>query len=105
MQIEDSIEWVIRKNFSILKAIGANSYLEDFRQDLTLYALRSIDRFQADGEASLKTFVKANIMFSIKKWIAKFGMHGMSGKITYPLPDTYVFSLDSLRESGFDIAG
>ena len=38
-------------------------------------------------------------MFFVKDWIVKFGMHGMSGKITYPLPDTYVFSLDALMES------
>ena len=99
LNIEDSVKWAIRKNFSILKAMGAISYLDDLRQDLTLCAIRSIDRFQADGEASLKTFVVTNLMFFVKDWIVKFGMHGMSGKITYPLPDTYVFSLDALMES------
>ncbi len=102
LNIEDSVKWAIQKNFSILKTMGANSYLDDLRQDLTLCAIRSIDRFQADGKASLKTFVEKNIMFFVKDWIAKFGMHGMSGKITYPLPNIHVFSLDALMESDID---
>lgn len=105
MQIEDLIEWVVRKNISTLKAMGAIPYLEDFRQDLTLCAIRSIDRFQADGGAMLKTFIETIVTLSAKRWIAKFSMRGMSGKIEYPLPKICVFSLDALRESGFDIAG
>lgn len=105
LQIEDSIEWVVRKNISTLKAMGAIPYLEDFRQDLTLCAIRSIDRFQADGGAMLKTFIETIVTLSAKRWIAKFSMRGMSGKIEYPLPKICVFSLDALRESGFDIAG
>ena len=99
LNIEDSVKWAIRKNFSILKAMGAISYLDDLRQDLTLCAIRSIDRFQEDGEASLKTFVVTNLMFFVKDWIAKFNMRGMSGKIKYPLPKIRVFSLDALMES------
>ena len=105
LQIEDSIEWVVRKNISTLKAMGAIPYLEDFRQDLTLCAIRSIDRFQADGGAMLKTFIETIVTLSAKRWIAKFSMRGMSGKIEYPLPKICVLSLDTLRESGFDIAG
>jgi len=105
LNTKDSVEWVIRKNFSILKTIDAISCLEDLRQDLTLCAIRSIDRFQADGEASLKTFIVANLMFFARNWIAKFSMHGMSGGISYPLPRVSVLSLDALKEAGFDIAG
>jgi len=32
-------------------------------------------------------------------------MRGMSGKIEYPLPKICVFSLDTLRKSGFEITG
>ena len=105
LQSKNLIEWIIGKNISTLKAIGTIPYLEDFRQYLALCAIRAIDRFQADRGTSLGTFVIANLMFFAKNWIAKFGMHGMSGKIKYPLPKIHVFSLDTLRESGFDIAG
>lgn len=105
LQIEDSIEWVVRKNISTLKAMGAISYLEDFRQDLSLCAIRAIERFQADRGTSLKSFVAANLTLFAKRWIVKFGMHGISGAIKYPLPEIRVLSLDALRESGFDIAG
>ena len=105
LQSQNLIEWIVGKNVSTLKAMGAISYLEDFRQDLSLCAIRAIERFQADRGTSLGTFVIANLMFFAKNWIAKFGMHGMSGKIKYPLPKIHVFSLDTLRESGFDIAG
>ena len=56
------IEWIIGKNISTLKAIGAIPYLEDFHQYLALCAIRAIDRFQADRGASLGTFVTANLM-------------------------------------------
>lgn len=32
-------------------------------------------------------------------------MHGLSGKVHYPLPDISVLSLDALMEAGFDLAG
>ena len=105
LNIEESVKWVIRKNFLILNAIGATSHLEDLYQDGILCALRSIERFQTDRGASLKTFVATNLMFFAKKWIVKFSMHGMSGGISYPLPRVSVLSLDALRESGFEIAG
>ena len=104
LNIEESVKWVIRKNFLILNAIGATSHLEDLYQDGILCALRSIERFQTDRGASLKTFVATNLMFFAKKWIVKFSMHGMSGGISYPLPRVSVLSLDALKESGFDIA-
>ena len=66
---------------------------------------RIIERFQADRGTSLKTFVASSLTLFAKRWIAKFGMHGMSGKIEYPLPKICVFSLDTLRKSGFEIAG
>ena len=66
---------------------------------------RIIERFQADRGTSLKTFVAASLTLFSKRWISKFGMHGMSGGISYPLPRVSVLSLDALKESGFDIAG
>ena len=68
-------------------------------------ALRAIDRFQPDGAASIKTFVDKNVDFFIKRWIVKFAMHGLSGKVHYSLPDISVLSLDALMEEGFDPAG
>ena len=105
LQAQDTIEWIVRENLSTLKAMGAIPYLEDFRQDLALCAIRAIDRFQAYGGALLKPFVKKSIKFFAKNWIAKFSMHGVSGEIKYPLPKICVLSLDALMESGFDIAG
>jgi len=105
LQSQNLIEWIVGKNVSTLKAMGAISYLEDFRQDLSLCAIRAIERFQADRGTSLKTFVASSLTLFAKRWIAKFGMHGMSGKIEYPLPKICVFSLDTLRKSGFEIAG
>jgi hypothetical protein len=62
LQSKNLIEWIIGKNISTLKAIGAIPYLEDFHQYLALCAIRAIDRFQADRGASLGTFVTANLM-------------------------------------------
>lgn len=94
------IRYVIRKNYHQLRAVNAD--LEDLHQELVICALRAIDRYQPGEQATLKTFVERNMDFFIKRWIVKVGMHGLSGKVHYPLPDVHVISLDVLMENGFD---
>lgn len=92
--------YVIRKNYHKLRAINAD--FDDLYQDLAMCTLRAIDRYQPGERATLKSFVVCNMEFFIKQWIVKAVMHGLSGKISYPLPDVRVISLNDLMENGFD---
>ena len=103
LQEQGVIRRAINRNITPLRAVHAD--LDDLEQELIICALRAIDRFQPDGTASIKTFVDKNVDFFIKQWIVKFAMHGLSGKVHYPLPDISVLSLDALMEAGFDPAG
>ena len=87
----------------MLRAVNAD--LDDLEQELVVCCLRAIDRYHPDGVATLKTFVERNVDFFIKRWVVKLGMHGLSGKVQYPLPNISVVSLDALMENGFDITG
>lgn len=91
------IEWEIRRNMQTLKRIGASAFLDDLRQDCAVCAIRAIDRFQLEGAACVKTFVKKNLRGFIKNWILVFRLHGMSGR-THPIPQVAVYSLDALME-------
>ena len=99
--MEDSIHWLIRKNMS--RICRAHMDTDDLYQDLAVCALRAIDRFQPDGKATLKTFVERNMLFHLEKQLVQFCMHGLSGKVHYPLPNIMVFSLEALMEDGFQL--
>ena len=99
--MEDSIHWLIRKNMS--RIYRAHMDTDDLYQDLAVCALRAIDRFQPDGKATLKTFVERNMLFHLEKQLVQFCMHGLSGKVHYPLPNIMVFSLEALMEDGFQL--
>ena len=99
--LEDSIHWLIRKNMS--RICRAHMDTDDLYQDLAVCALRAIDRFQPDGKATLKTFVERNMSFHLERQLVRFCMHGLSGKVHYPLPNIMVFSLEALMEDGFQL--
>lgn len=101
--LEDSIHWLIRRNMSRIRR--AHMDTDDLYQDLAMCALRAIDRFQPNGKATLKTFVERNMSFHLKRQLVRFCMHGLSGKVHYPLPDIMVFSLEALMEDGFQLEG
>lgn len=100
-ELEDSIHLLIRKNRDRIYAVHMDA--DDLYQDLAVCALRAIDRFQPDGKATLKTFVERNMAFLLERELVKFCMHGLSGKIHYPLPGIKVFSLDALMEEGLQM--
>lgn len=100
LEAQGIIRWAIRKNHRPLQAVHAD--FDDLYQELVICALRAIDRYQPGEQATLKTFVERNINFFIQRWIVKVGMHGLSGKVHYPLPDVCVVSLDALMEKGFN---
>lgn len=101
--LENSIRWLIRRNMS--RICRAHMDTDDLYQDLALCALRAIDRFQPNGKATLKTFVERNMSFHLERQLVRFCMHGLSGKVYYPLPDITVFSLEALMEDGFQLEG
>lgn len=101
--VEESIHWLIRKNMTRIYAVHMDA--DDLYQDLAVCALRAIDRFQPDGKATLKTFVERNMAFLLEKKLVQFCMHGLSGKIHYPLPNITVFSLEALMEEGLQLEG
>lgn len=103
LQEQGVIRRAISRNMTPLRAVHAD--LDDLEQELIICALRAIDRFQPEGTATIKTFVDKNVDFFIKRWIVKVAMHGLSGKVHYPLPDISVLSLDALMKAGFDLAG
>jgi len=99
LEMQDSITWIVRKNRHRIQAVHMD--LEDVWQDLAVCALRAIDRFRPDGGAALKTFVECNMNFLLEKLLVKFCMHGLSGRLRYPLPDIRVSSLDAMLEAGY----
>lgn len=101
--LEDSIRWLIRRNMS--RICRAHMDMDDLYQDLAVCALRAIDRFQPGGKATLKTFVERNMSFHLERQLVRFCMHGLSGKVHYPLPNITVFSLEALMEDGFQLEG
>lgn len=103
LSLEDSIHWLIRNNMS--RICRAHMDMDDLYQDLAVCALRAIDRFQADGKATLKTFVERNMSFHLERKLVQFCMHGLSGKVHYPLPNIAVLSLDALMEEGLQLEG
>lgn len=103
LELEESIHWLIRKNRSRICNVRIDT--NDLYQDLAVCALRAIDRFQPDGKATLKTFVERNMSFLLERKLIQFCMHGMSGKVQFPLPNISVVSLDALMEQGFDPVG
>lgn len=102
-ELEESIHWLIRKNMTRIYAVYMDA--DDLYQDLAVCALRAIDRFQPDGKATLKTFVERNMAFLLEKKLVQFCLHGLSGKIHYPLPNITVFSLEALMEEGLQLEG
>ena len=99
--LEDSIHWLIRRNMSRIRRTHIDT--DDLYQDLVVCALRAIDRFQPSGKATVKTFVERNMSFHLERQLVRFCMHGLSGKVHYPLPDIMVFSLETLMEDGFQL--
>lgn len=104
-ELQETVEWAVRRKLYILRKLGAASFSEDLRQASILYALQAIDRCRPDGGASIKTFVHRNVDFFIDRWILKFRRHGLTGKVCYPDPVTYVYSLDALMEAQFQLEG
>jgi len=102
-ELEESIHWLIRRNMARICRVHMD--VDDLYQDLAVCALRAIDRFQPDGEATLKTFVERNMSFHPERKLVQFCMHGLSGKVHYPLPNITVFSLDALMEEGLQLEG
>lgn len=100
LEAQDIIRLAIQGNYRPLRAVHAD--LDDLYQELAICALRAIDRYRPEERAALKTFVERNMDFFIKRWIVKVVMHGLSGKVHYPLPDVRVVSLNELMENGFD---
>lgn len=41
--------------------------------------------------------------FFLERKLVQFCMHGLSGKVHYPLPGITVFSLEALMEDGFQL--
>lgn len=103
LDLEESIRWLIRKNMS--RICRAHMDTDDLYQDLAVCALRAIDRFQPGGKATLKTFVERNMSFHLERKLVQFCMHGLSGKVHYPLPNIAVFSLEALMEEGLQLEG
>jgi len=103
LEMEDNIHWLIRKNMTRICRVHMD--VDDLYQDLAVCALRAIDRFQPDGKATLKTFVERNLSFFLERKLVQFCMHGLSGKVHYPLPSVTVFSLDALMEEGLQLEG
>lgn len=101
LELEESIHWLIRKNRDRIYRVHMDA--DDLYQDLAVCALRAIDRFQPDGKATLKTFVERNLSFHLERKLMQFCMHGLSGKVHYPLPNITVFSLEALMEEGFQL--
>lgn len=103
LELEDSIRWLIRRNIGRIRRVHID--VDDLCQDLALCALRAIDRFRPDENATLKTFVERNLSFCLERQLVQFCMHGLSGKVHYPLPSIVVFSLEALMEEGFQLEG
>ena len=103
LEMEESLHWLIRKNWNRICRVHMDS--DDLYQDLAVCALRAIDRFQPDGKATLKTFVERNMAFLLEKKLVQFCMHGLSGKLHYPLPGITVYSLEALMEEGLQLEG
>ena len=100
-ELEESIHWTIRRN--MVRIRKAHMDTDDLYQDLAVCAIRAIDRFQPDGNATLKTFVERNMEFLLERKMVQFCMHGLAGKVHYPLPGITVFSLDALMEEGLQL--
>lgn len=103
LELEESIYWLIRKNKSRIYAVHMD--VDDLYQDLAVCALRAIDRFQPNEKATLKTYVERNMAFLLENKLVQFCMHGLSGKVHYPLPNITVFSLEALMEEGLQLEG
>lgn len=103
LEMEDNIHWLIRRNMTRICRVHMD--VDDLYQDLAVCALRAIDRFQPCEEATLKTFVERNMSFHLERKLVQFCMHGLSGKVHYPLPNITVFSLEALMEEGLQIEG
>jgi len=99
LEMQESITWIVRKNQRRIQAVHMSP--EDVWQDLAVCALRAIDRFRPDGGAALKTFVERSANFKLEDLLVKFYLHGLSGKLHYPLPDIYVNSYDALMEARY----
>lgn len=101
LELEESIHWLIRRNMS--RICNVHMDVDDLYQNLSVCALRAIDRFQPDGKATLKTFVERNMSFLLERKLVQFCMHGLSGKLYYPLSNITVFSLEALMEEGLQL--
>lgn len=103
MSLQEEIQWTVRKNMRVIKSIAGDP--EDVCQELYIEALRAIDRYVPSGTATVKTFVMRNVDRYINRIIVRQYRHGLTGKVSYPLAQISVVSLENLTEAGMQFVG
>lgn len=92
---------VIYENKHTLQVLNAD--LDDVYQELSLCALRALDRYQSDGAATPETYAMKNVAAYIKTVFCYFRCHGLSGESAKSLESGTVVSLDAALEAGWQI--